>query len=366
VDEGRYPHYVPSNDGIKGDLLQDHHDVPSAGHPGVEGALRQYFYWPNMHEDVADYVRSCSVCQLNKPCGQAPTTTPLPKHPFEEVALDWIGPEPLTPWGHDFCLNLTDRLTKVALAVPCKQTMSKHELAETLHYKLLCAHGIPRVIVFDRDRRIDNDFFRHLNQVQGTTHRLTTSHRPQGNGQAKALDKELLTKLKAYCSDPARVADWDTTIQACVHAYNTSVHTAHGYTPFYLVHGYHSVYTLCWQASEQPFPTSMDAAAVNQFRQHHHECVADAHGRLCRDAEAQKSRRSAPIAKQSFYKGGDHFRVYTKHLPPDPLYTKVATRYLDPFPIVAHHYPGVYEEDLGDKYPEVHCRVNADRLRPYL
>jgi hypothetical protein len=44
VDEGRYRLYVPSNDGIKGDLLRDHHDVPRAGHPGVArtlGALQQ-------------------------------------------------------------------------------------------------------------------------------------------------------------------------------------------------------------------------------------------------------------------------------------------------------------------------------------
>jgi hypothetical protein len=181
VDEGRYRLYVPSNDGIKSDLLHDHHDVPSAGHHGVArmlGALQQYFYWPHMHQDVANYVRSCRACLLNKPCGQAPTTIPLPTQPFEEVALDWIGPLPLTPRGHDFCLNLTDRLTKFALAIPCQQTMDKHELAETLHYKLHCAHGIPRVIVSDRDQRIDNEFFRLLNQLQGTTHWLTTSHRP--------------------------------------------------------------------------------------------------------------------------------------------------------------------------------------------
>jgi hypothetical protein len=142
------------------------------------------------------------------------------------------------------------------------------------------------------------------------------------------------------------VADWDTTIQACVHAYNTSVHTAHGYTPFHpcaplctgttLVHGYHlsSVYTLYWPASEPPFPTSTNAAAVNQFRQYHHECLADTHSRLCQDADARKSRRSSPIAKQSFYKVGDNVRVPLNTCPLTPWIPSLLQDTSAPFPLL--------------------------------
>jgi hypothetical protein len=76
---------------------------------------------------------------------------------------------------------------------------------------------------------------------QGTPYRLIVAHRPQGNGQAESLRKELVTKLRMYASDPSRAADWDLTAKECVYANNKSVHSAHGFTPFLVTIrlGYH-------------------------------------------------------------------------------------------------------------------------------
>jgi hypothetical protein len=83
---------------------------------------------------------------------------------------------------------------------------------------------------------------------QGTFQRLTTLYRPQGNGQVKNLNKELCSKLQMFCSDPSRQHDRDRTVFECAYAYNTSVHVAHGYTPFYLLTGYEppSLFTMYW------------------------------------------------------------------------------------------------------------------------
>jgi hypothetical protein len=264
VDGATYRLYVPDNNDIKADILADHHDAPSARHPGnhrMLHALQRHWYWPLMADDVAAYTRSCRHCQLNKPSSQptvTPTTFPFPKHPFQEIALDWVGPLPRTQRGNDFLLNVTDRLTKYAISIPCRQTMNKEQLAEALYYDVFLVHGIPQVIVSDRDPRIDNAFIKLLSSKQGTQHRLTVAYRPRGNGQAEAYNKDIVTKLKMFCYAPARAVDWDITVKECAHAYNTSVHSATGYTPFYLVHGYHpsSLYTLYWPSTNPPFPSS--------------------------------------------------------------------------------------------------------------
>jgi transposase InsO family protein len=134
----------------------------------------------------------------------------------------------MTPRHHDFLLNTSCRLTKFAIAIPCSQKIDKQQLAETLFNEVFWRYGIPLVIVSDRDPRLENAFFSQLASLQGTSQRLTTAHRPQGNGQAEALNKELMTKLKAYCYDPPHSADWDTFVAHLCSAYNRTVHSSHG------------------------------------------------------------------------------------------------------------------------------------------
>ena len=50
--------------------LQMAHDVPMAGHLGVtktKDRVLQRYYWPGVFKDIADYCRSCEVCQRSQP-----------------------------------------------------------------------------------------------------------------------------------------------------------------------------------------------------------------------------------------------------------------------------------------------------------
>jgi hypothetical protein len=93
-NDGRYRVYVSSSKGLRKRLLSLYHDVPAAGPFGTEKsfrALRQFYYWPNMREHVADYVRRCPHCQRNKPTRSLPSALhPLPvaSGPFECITLD--------------------------------------------------------------------------------------------------------------------------------------------------------------------------------------------------------------------------------------------------------------------------------------
>jgi hypothetical protein len=197
------------------------------------------------------------------------TTFPIPQQPFEEIVLDFVGPLPRSHRGNDFLLNVSCRLIKFAISIPCNQKITKTQLAETLFYEVFCRYGIPLVLVSDRDPRIDNLFFSQLAALQGTSRRLTTAHRPQGNGQAEAFNKQLINKLKAFCHDSCRSQDWDITIAHLAYAYNTTVHSVHGFTPFYVLHGIYnpsSAYTLYMPAVESSSQSKGDTRAVDDFR----------------------------------------------------------------------------------------------------
>jgi hypothetical protein len=110
--------YVPSSNGLRNKLLVLYHNVPAAGHFGVDRsyrALSQFYYWPNMKDDVAEHVRCCPDCQRNKPTAALPEAThPLPaaNRPFECITLDWLSGFPKNKHKHNSVM-LRRRLCRI-------------------------------------------------------------------------------------------------------------------------------------------------------------------------------------------------------------------------------------------------------------
>lgn len=56
-------------------VLHENHDNPKAGHLGIvktHHRIADYYFWPDMYQDVAKYVRACTVCQTSKPLNDKP------------------------------------------------------------------------------------------------------------------------------------------------------------------------------------------------------------------------------------------------------------------------------------------------------
>ena len=55
---------------LKEEILKFYHDVPTAGHLGIDKTLekiKQHFYWPSMKDYVTKYCNSCDSCAARKP-----------------------------------------------------------------------------------------------------------------------------------------------------------------------------------------------------------------------------------------------------------------------------------------------------------
>ena len=93
--------YILPNKKLREQLLNNHHDAPIAGHPGVFKTyklLNCHYWWLSQLKDVKTFVKGCSACQQNKASRQkkaAPLNphTP-PESPWESISLDVIGPLP--------------------------------------------------------------------------------------------------------------------------------------------------------------------------------------------------------------------------------------------------------------------------------
>src|SRR6266702_2725738 len=141
-------------------FIQAHHDTPIYGHPGVNKTYQltsRRYWWPNMRQEVMDYVRGCADCQWNK-INTRPTKASLsPIFPkpeamlFETVALNFITKLPVSQ-GCDSILTIMDHdCTKAAIFIPCKESITAEETAGLIVQHIFQRFGLPLRFISNRD-----------------------------------------------------------------------------------------------------------------------------------------------------------------------------------------------------------------------
>ncbi|KAJ9520936.1 hypothetical protein QJQ45_014130 [Haematococcus lacustris] len=220
-------------------LLREAHDIPISGHLGRDktyAQLSRHFFWPRMAASVHNYVRTCTHCQRNKSNTAKPIgllhPLPIPQHRWEHVSMDLITQLPSTAAGHDAIVVFVDKLTKMIHAVPTTTTVTAPILARIFFDHVFRLHGLPKVIVSDRDPRFTAAFWKELFHLTGTHLNMSTANHPQTDGQTERANRTLEDMLRNFVSP--HHDDWDTHLTAAEFAYNSSVHAATGFTPFHL------------------------------------------------------------------------------------------------------------------------------------
>ena len=103
------------------------------------------FFWPGAYDDVSRYCQSCDICQRTIPkgrCGKTPLVAmPIIGEPFARVAIDLVGPLPMSGRKHRWILTLVDCATRYPEAIPMKG-IDTIECAEEL-VNIFSRIGIP-------------------------------------------------------------------------------------------------------------------------------------------------------------------------------------------------------------------------------
>ena len=103
VDDKAWKLVVPSE--RRRDIMHKSHDAAQSAHLGrdkTDARVAQYYYWPGMYKDVAEYVRTCEVCQRYKADQRPPAGfmgVRIIERPWQWVAGDIMGLKPRTRRG---------------------------------------------------------------------------------------------------------------------------------------------------------------------------------------------------------------------------------------------------------------------------
>ena len=144
-------------------------------HPGVsrmKTLSRMFVWWPALDSDVEEKVKSCSICQSNRP---APPAAPLhpwswPTTPWTRLHLDLAGPF----LGHMFFI-LVDAHSKWIEVEQMTSTTSS-AIISTLR-NIFSRFGLPNVIVTDNGRNFVSAEFESFLKRNGIQH-LTSAPLP--------------------------------------------------------------------------------------------------------------------------------------------------------------------------------------------
>ena len=219
---------------LKTSVLQQLHNAVTAGHMGIRRTLsgiRMRFFWHGMRNDIQDWCRKCSVCAARKPPGLM-RKAPLKKYqvgvPMERVALDVLGPLPLSRDGNRYVLVVSDYFTKwaEAYAIPDQEAKT---VATAFVNQFVSRFGAPLLVHTDQGRNFEAKLFQEMCVLLGAKKTRTTSYHPQSDGMVERLNRTLGTMISAYVTDNQRT--WDQHLSMLTMAYRATPHESTGLSP---------------------------------------------------------------------------------------------------------------------------------------
>jgi hypothetical protein len=99
--------------------------------------------------------------------------------------MDFVMGLPRTQSGYDALWVIMDQLTKVAHFMQVKMTYTGPQLAELYMASIVCFHGVPMRIVFDRETQVISKFWEKLHETLDTHWKFSFVYHPQTDRQPR-------------------------------------------------------------------------------------------------------------------------------------------------------------------------------------
>jgi hypothetical protein len=145
--------------------------------------------------------------------------------------MDILGPLPETKDGHRFLLVIVDRFSKHTRTVPLKN-ITAEEVSKAFVNEWYCIYGAPIVLLSVNGTQFVSKFFQSVCRLLGVKQVFTTAYHPASNGQCERFNRTVLSAITHYISD--NQDNWNELSYTATYAYNTTVQSSTGYTPFEL------------------------------------------------------------------------------------------------------------------------------------
>lgn len=130
--------FIGSNSNLRNSLISSFHNSEQGGHSGERATykrVRLLFTWPGLRKQVKEFIKECHVTNFA----------------WALISMDFIKGHPMSE-NKDLILVLVDMFTKYAHFISMKHPITVKSVARAFIDNIFKLHGLPIVIVTDRDR----------------------------------------------------------------------------------------------------------------------------------------------------------------------------------------------------------------------
>jgi len=230
----------------------------------------------------------------------------IPSRPWEGVTMDFVTDLPeSTASGYTGILVILDRLTKMAIYLPCRKDIDSPELARLFFEHVICKRGVPDNIVTVCGTQFTSRFWTRVCSHLSTDHRLSTAFHPQTDGQTERHNQTMEQYLRAFCN--YEQDNWVELLPLAEFAYNNAIHASTRMTPFWANYHYHPV--MQFKAPKQPSSLNSEIQA-DAFA----AGLEETHQTLRKNLqEAQANQTKYAGGKEVVFEVGDKVWLSTRH-----------------------------------------------------
>ena len=347
-------------------LIQYVHNTLTGAHQGQRKTLeflRLRVFWYGMADQVKLFVKRCLVCQQTKVLNRPPRLG-LQLYgagfPNERIHVDYCGPMAKLTHENKYLFVVVDAFTKFTIAEPTT-CMTARKAAEILHDRWVNVFGSPYQIHSDRGGSFTAGVFNEFCREMGMEHTLTTSYRPQANGQAERANRNIIEMLRGMMME---ADDWHKRVSFVTAAYNFTPHSAHGFSPYFLMFGRHP-----YSLTDVRLPSQINGSIDPEY-----DCVKQIlyNQSYAHQLARKRLKQAAEVCRRYYNRGGRvrviHYevgeRVWLKVEYVPKVLGKFCDKFAGPYYIVSKWESGHYRiVSREGQMPQI---VHHDRLRKYI
>ncbi|GKB36627.1 putative reverse transcriptase domain-containing protein [Tanacetum coccineum] len=152
--------WLPCYGDLRTVIMHESHKSKYSIHLGSDKMyqeMKKLYWWPNIKANITTYVSKCLTYAKVKAKHQRPSgllvQPDIPQGKWDNITMDFVTKLPKSSQGYHTIWVIVDRLTKFAIFILIRETDPLKKLLRMYLKEVVTRHGIPVLIICDRDPR---------------------------------------------------------------------------------------------------------------------------------------------------------------------------------------------------------------------